>query len=161
VNADEILRAFEEHRVEFILIGGMNFAFRHKPVLTYDLDLWIRDTDENLARTARALLSIGAEWGQNDQSWSPVPAGCEWLRRQSIYCLTTKLGAVDIFREVKGLEDDFDGCRRRAMNGRTAAGTSFLGLSDEDMLRCQLALPAGQQNAERIAYLRSHLESNP
>lgn len=57
MNVDHILATFSKHNVASILIGGMNFLLRHAPVLTYDVDLWIEDTPENLDRCARARRS--------------------------------------------------------------------------------------------------------
>lgn len=45
-------------------------------------------------------------------------------------------------------------CRRRAEAGRTASGTAFWGLSDADMLGCQIALPEGERNEARVRYLQ-------
>jgi len=47
MNIDHILRTFNACAVEYLLIGGMNFLLRHEPVLTYDIDFWIRDTVVN------------------------------------------------------------------------------------------------------------------
>jgi hypothetical protein len=161
VNSEVILRTFADRRVEAILIGGMNFLLRHQPVLTYDVDFWVRDTPDNLLRTVEALRALGAKWGRDEKSWGPIPAGTEWLQGQSIFCLTTDHGAVDIFREVRGLEGQFEACWERAAHGQTAKRTSFRGLSDRDMLACQLALPEGEQNANRVAYLQAKLKSQP
>jgi hypothetical protein len=155
MNVDRILAVFADRHVDAILIGGMNFILRHEPVLTYDVDFWIRDTDENLARTAGALALLDAQWGRDEKSWGPVLPGIEWLKTQSVFCLTTQEGALDIFREVRGLEGQFDACWSRAIESKTEAGTPFRGLADSDMLACQLALPPKEQNAQRIAYFRS------
>jgi hypothetical protein len=50
VNVDRILQASNEAGVEYLLIGGMNFLLRHKPVRTFDVGLWIRDEEANRAR---------------------------------------------------------------------------------------------------------------
>jgi hypothetical protein len=36
---------------------------RHQPVLTFDVDLWVDDSAENLNKVADALRELGAEWG--------------------------------------------------------------------------------------------------
>ena len=67
MNVDEILRVFNECGVEYLLIGGMNFLLRHQPVLTYDIDLWIRDTPMNRAVRCGAAGSrgrVGADGGR-------------------------------------------------------------------------------------------------
>jgi hypothetical protein len=151
------LEAFNRHGADFLLIGGMNFLLRHQPVTTFDTDLWVRDDGENLLRVANALADLGAEWGATTDSFCAVPRDAEWLTRQPIFCLTSKAGAIDIFRSVQGLES-YDVCAARAV-ATTRSGVSFRSLSDRDMLACQLALPAGERRLDRIAYLERILKS--
>jgi hypothetical protein len=158
VNVDAILNAFNAAQVDCILIGGMNFLLRHLPELTFDVDLWVRDDDENLKRTNGALISLGAEWGPTDKEWKAVPADHSWLKRQGCFCLTTSAGALDIFREVRGLEGEFTHCKARAVRGRTAGGIDYWGLSDEDMLATQLALPPAERKESRVKRLRSAIQ---
>ncbi len=158
MNVDHIIDVCNRRCVAFILIGGMNFMLRHAPVLTYDVDLWIEDTPENLANTERALAELNAEWGNTDADWGPVdkkPA--DWLSGQAVFCLTSPFGAIDVFRTVRGLagwRDSFS----RAVSARTAAGVPYVALSDEDMLRCQYALDESSRNRDRIAHLEAVLE---
>jgi hypothetical protein len=147
MNVDNILEALSVEKVDFILIGGMNFLIRHIPELTFDVDIWVQDTDENLARLNRALKALGAAWGPTERDW-------KWLRGQSLFCLTTREGAVDVFRDVLGLEGSYAACRGRAAACATAAGQPFLGLSDEDMLACQEALPESERKPSRMEHLR-------
>jgi len=157
MNVDAILDAFNRHEVAYLLIGGMNFALRHVPILTYDIDFWIEDTAENLGRCERALASLNAEWGPSEEDWQPVrdrPPG--WLDRQSVFCLTSPHGPIDVFRAVEGL-GAWAESRRRAQRCHTTAGTPFVSLSDEDMLQCQLALPEPRRKRDRIEMLRRSL----
>jgi len=39
MNFDRIFALLAEHRVAYLLIGGVNFMLRHKPLLTYDEDM--------------------------------------------------------------------------------------------------------------------------
>jgi hypothetical protein len=157
MNVDRILETMNSHRVAYLLIGGMNFLLRHAPVLTYDVDLWIDDTEENRQRCDQALAALQAEWGASEQDWGPVAEKRPgWLARQAVFCLTSPHGAIDIFRSVKGL-GPWGECRQTAQPGTTAAGTAYLGLSDENMLKCQMALPEASRNPERIRALRKAL----
>ena len=157
MNVDWILDTFNRHQVAYLLIGGVNFLFQHAPVLTYDVDLWIEDVPENLARCEKALAELQAEWGRSDEDWRPVAEKKPgWLRGQTVFCLTSPHGSIDIFRGVTGLES-WSACRGCAAALRTAAGTSFLGLSDADMLRCQLALPEGERKGDRVRALKKAL----
>jgi len=155
MNVDRILDALNDHRVAYLLIGGMNFLLRHKPVLTFDVDVWIDDTTDNRAKCEAALAELEAEWGASDEDWKPVsqrPGG--WLERQALFCLASPHGAIDVFRRVAGLAD----WRQSASNARreqTPGGVNYLGLSDEDMLRCQQALETGLRRQDRIATLEA------
>jgi len=75
------------------------------------------------------------------------------LTRQWVFCLTSPVGAIDIFRGVTGLPS-WEACRERAVVGQTAALVEYRGLCDEDMIACQLALPEGQRRKTRIETLR-------
>lgn len=153
MNVDGILHAFNECGVEYLMIGGMNFLLRHQPVLTYDLDVWIRDTPANVARCDMALQALGASWGPTEDSWKKVADQPGWLSRQSVYCLTSDSGAIDVFRAVRGLPS-WEEANARAYAGVTAGGVAYRGLGDEDMIACQLALPEGLRRHDRIAVLR-------
>lgn len=154
MNIDAILGAFHERQADCLLVGGVNFLLRHKPLMTYDVDLWINDTPENRGAVNHALRDLGAEWGITDASWKPVSEDPTWMEIQGVYCLTTKHGAVDIFRSIKGLEGRYAECRAAAPEGRTPAGTYFRGLSDKHMLESEMALDPEDRREDRLKALR-------
>ncbi|MFM1996281.1 MAG: hypothetical protein RLZZ111_668 [Planctomycetota bacterium] len=153
MNVDHVLRTFADCGVESLLIGGMNFPLRHEPVLTYDIDLWVRDTAENRERCDTALRMLDASWGAAERDGRPVAAQPGWLARQDVFYLTSPSGAIDIFRAVKGLPS-WEESAARAHAGRTAGGAPYRGLCDEDMLACQRALPPEHRRQSRIEALR-------
>jgi hypothetical protein len=157
VNVDRILEVFNRHRVGYLVIGGVNFLLRHAPVLTFDVDLWIEDGDVNRRRCEQALAELGAEWGSTEANWRPVSRrAAGWLTGQDMFCLTSPAGPAAIFRSVKGL-DNWPSASERAVAGETGAGIPYRGISDEDMLRCQLALDPAEQRADRIRALQDIL----
>jgi hypothetical protein len=144
MNLDRIFDTFNQHGVAYLLIGGMNFMLRHQPILTFDVDLWIDDRDDNRARCELALAALDAEWGDTDTTWEPVankPAG--WLART-----VPGLG---------GWQSSF----QTAIAEATSSGIRYYGISDEDMLRCQLALDAALQKTSRMQVLQSKLRGTP
>jgi hypothetical protein len=155
VNIDAVLSTLNQQDVDFILIGGVNFMLNHAPmILTFDVDVWMRDTAENRTRMNAALQALNAEWGATEKDWKPVPTDAGWLEKQTVFCVTSAAGALDIFREVKGLETQYADCWSRAVQRVTDTGIPYRSLSDEDMLRCQDALEPAQQHTERIRLLR-------
>ena len=159
MNVDEMLSTLNRNHVDFLLIGGMNFLLRHLPELTFDVDIWVRDDNENLARVNAALKEVGAEWGRTETEWKPVPPDWRWLQSQGVFCLTTTHGALGVFREVRGLECGYAECKARAIRSQTATGIPFVGLSDQDMLRCQEALPEAERKARRIQVLQEAIRT--
>ena len=160
MNIDHILAVFNRHEVRYLLIGGVNFLLRHRPVLTFDMDFWIEDNEANRRRCELALNELNAEWGRTEADWAPVaarPAG--WLAQQSVYCLTSPHGAIDIFRSVQGLAN-WTAAFTASVAGHTAAGTPYRGLSDQDMLACQLSLPPESRKSDRIRDLQKALTAH-
>lgn len=159
VNVDRILRALNRRRVSYLLVGGMNYLLRHKPVLTYDVDVWVEDSPANLRRCERALAALKAEWGPTVKAWKPVAHyAAGWLERQQVFCLTSPSGAIDIFRAIRGL-GAWRSSRARAVRCTTPAGISCWALSDRDLLRSQAAVPRAERKPERIRDLRRALAS--
>lgn len=157
LNVDAILTAMNDWRVNYLLIGGVNFMLNHEPVLTSDVDLWVEEAGENLARLQQALLVIGAEWGQESALRKPIPLKPDWLQGQEHFFLTSRHGALNVYRVVKGLENKYEEAKWRASLKRTSSGVAYRSLSDQDMLTCQLALPLAQQKPARIARLQAVL----
>jgi hypothetical protein len=157
ISIDEILGALNRNGCSYLLIGGMNFMLRHEPQLTFDVDVWIEDSLQNRRKCETALAELNAEWGKTDELWGPVSQlPSNWLEQQYVYSLITPFGALDVFRSVKGLAD-WQACWQRGVEESTAAGTSYRGLCDEDMLQCQLALDEVEQKGERIRVLRNSI----
>jgi hypothetical protein len=96
--------------------------------------------------------------GRDEQSWGPVPEGFEWLQRQSVFSLTSQLGAIVIFREVSGLEGQWAACWERSSQLTTASEIPYASLSGHDMLACQMALPENERRLDRIRYLQQLMQ---
>jgi hypothetical protein len=62
MNSDfrDILSAFCEEKVEFMLVGAYAVAAHGLPRATGDIDLWISCSHENAQRVWRALIKFGA-----------------------------------------------------------------------------------------------------
>jgi hypothetical protein len=62
VNPDfrDLLRAFCDAEVRFLVVGAYALAAHAEPRATGDLDLWIEPTPENAARAYAALRRFGA-----------------------------------------------------------------------------------------------------
>jgi hypothetical protein len=56
----DILSAFIEAKVEFLVVGGYAMAAHRLPRATKDLDLWVRPSPENAGRVLNAIDAFGA-----------------------------------------------------------------------------------------------------
>ncbi len=158
MDIDRIFKSLFDEKVDYILIGGVNFLLNHEPILTYDVDIWFRNTDENKGRLNHVLLDLGAKWGESVETFALIPENPAWLDRQVMFCLTTDAGSLDIFREVRGLEGAYDECYARSLEKKTNTGMIYRSLSDRDMLACQTALDPRDQKLDRIRVLKQVLK---
>lgn len=56
MNIDRILTELNSANVDYLLIGGVNFLLRHHGPLTYDVDVWICDSEENRISVLKRVL---------------------------------------------------------------------------------------------------------
>jgi len=56
----DLLSAFANSKVEFVLVGAYAMAAHGQPRATMDIDLLVRPNDENVARVIAALREFGA-----------------------------------------------------------------------------------------------------
>jgi hypothetical protein len=56
----DLLSAFDDEKVEYLLVGGQAVALHGVPRFTKDADVWIGDDADNLERALRALAAFGA-----------------------------------------------------------------------------------------------------
>lgn len=56
----DILSAFADAGVEYLLVGAYALAAHGQPRATGDIDLWVRSTQENAHRVVEALGAFGA-----------------------------------------------------------------------------------------------------
>jgi hypothetical protein len=157
MNVDLVLATFNSQSADYILIGGMNFFIIHQPVTTFDIDLWVADTDANLEAVHAALVKLEAEvsFSPKGDDWRLVSGlgSGGWLRRAAVFCLNSPHAPIDVFRAVPGLEEGFAALQPRCPMRQTPSGVPFRSLSDELMIQCQLGLPESERKNDRLRAL--------
>jgi hypothetical protein len=73
----DTLSTFNEHGVEFLVVGGYAMAAHRLPRATNDLDLWVRSLIENAPQSGQEFLRLRSE------SWSQV-AVFRWYSIDSV-----------------------------------------------------------------------------
>ncbi len=154
-----VFRVLNENAVHYLLIGGLNYFLRHKPVSTQDIDVFVEPSRDNLSRCETALSALHAQWGRDDADWkltSEKPGG--WLSGQAVFCLLTPQAPLDIFLSVPGISS-FAEADANAASIITNDGTKVRCISTEHLLACQLALPESLRRLDRVRHLLE-LQSN-
>lgn len=60
----DLLRAFIDHNVRFLIVGAYALGVHGRPRATADLDVWVDPTPENAANVMAALEQFGAPTSQ-------------------------------------------------------------------------------------------------
>jgi len=118
---EELLRLFEENRVEYMVVGGFAVAFHGYPRFTKDIDVLYRRSSENIRRLRRALVAFGFAKDALPRHLFSTPGniikfGIEPVR-------------VDLLNDIDGVV--FEDISKRAVRGQYGeAEATFIGKED-------------------------------
>jgi hypothetical protein len=99
----DLLAVFAEHEVDYLIVGGYAVGFHACPRFTKDIDLWVGNTPNNIARVRAALERFGAPAAMLEQ--------VESAREEDVLWMGVPPVRIDIVKGVPG--GDFDGCHGR------------------------------------------------
>ena len=99
---DALLTRLAEHRVHFIVLGGVAAQLHGSAVATDDLDIVYERSVENLGRLAAALKSVKPTLRGAPGS-IPFSADPRTLAHTSVLSLDTQLGPLDLRQRVAGI----------------------------------------------------------
>ena len=110
MNSDfkDLLRAFSEEEVRYLVVGGYAFAEHVEPRYTKDLDVWIERTPENADRVLAALRSFGAPLRELSKDDLTSPG--------TFYQIGLPPNRIDIITQLE--EMDFAECWNRRKTGQ-------------------------------------------
>ena len=92
----ELLSAFSDARVEFLLVGAYALSVHGLVRATNDLDLWVRASPENAQRVHRALLAFGAPADRFTIE--------DFLHRDMVIQLGVPPVRIDILTSISGVD---------------------------------------------------------
>jgi hypothetical protein len=125
----DMLSALSEAGVDFLIVGAHALAAHGVPRATGDLDIWVRPTGDNAARTLRALASFGAPLA--DLSVDDL------TRPDTVFQLGVPPARIDILSGITGVRFE-DAWERRVLV--EVGGRSVAVLSKADFVRNKTAL---------------------
>ncbi len=92
-----ILGALDDHRVRYVLIGGLAAALHGAEYVTTDVDITPETSEENLERLAATLLELGARIRTaNEPDGIPFEPDAALIARSQVLNLTTDAGDLDL-----------------------------------------------------------------
>lgn len=92
-----LLRELAKREVDHIVVGGMAGVLHGAPVVTADVDIVHRRTDDNVARLLRLLEDIDARLRHDDRDLKPTASH---LQGQGHVLLVTSLGPLDVLCQL-------------------------------------------------------------
>ena len=98
---EQLLRALGEHKVEFIVVGGVAAIAHGSARHTFDLDVVYQRADANIGRLVSTLAPLNA-YPRGAPPGLPFVFDLQTLARGLNFTLVTTLGNIDILGEITG-----------------------------------------------------------
>ncbi|MEA2374307.1 MAG: hypothetical protein QOD53_770 [Thermoleophilaceae bacterium] len=115
LDAERILRVLAEHRVDYVLVGGLAVQTHGHMRTTFDIDVLPRPERANLKRLATALNALGARALNPGSEELVIDAAM--LLRATLWQFATRHGPVDVLHDAPGAPP-YDDLRGRALEIR-------------------------------------------
>jgi Nucleotidyl transferase of unknown function (DUF2204) len=119
----ELLQLLNESQVEYLIVGGFAVMKYGEPRYTKDLDVWIRNSQQNSVRVVDALKKFGAPLehdGINAETFTD---------KQVVYQIGVAPVRVDVLTGITGVEFD-DAWKKRVAGTFFGVPVHFISLDD-------------------------------
>lgn len=94
---ERLLRTLVEHRVDFIVVGGVSAVLQGAPIMTLDLDIVHRRDPENIERLWQALRNLNARYRGQESRLAPDRSH---LQSEGHQLLITDNGPLDVLGAI-------------------------------------------------------------
>ena len=99
-----VIHSLDEHKVEFVIIGGMAAVSLGVPIVTRDLDISYRRSKQNIARLAKALEPFHPKL-RGAPVDLPFKLDAATIEHGDNFTLITDTGDLDILGYITGVGD--------------------------------------------------------
>ena len=124
----DLLAVFAAHEADYLVVGGYAVGFHARPRFTKDIDLWVGNSPENLARVRAALEEFGAPAAMLEQLESALDEDVLWMGVPPV--------RIDVVIGVPG--GDFSACLARHVLA-SWDGVSVSVISKDDLIAIKRA----------------------
>jgi hypothetical protein len=94
----ELFRALDRAGVAHVVVGGVAAILEGAPITTLDLDIVVDRDEKNLQRLGTLLQELDARY--RDPAGRDIRPTLERLRTQKVHLLDTRLGPLDVMRQI-------------------------------------------------------------
>ncbi len=145
----ELFRTLAEHRVDYLVIGGVAAQVHGRRRTTKDLDVTPAPDPKNFERLAAALIALEAHPAGLGES-APTPTAEQLNVASIVPPLATQHGELHILNDVPGAAD-YAAMRTRALESELA-GTAVQIVSVDDLVRMKRAAgrPSDLEDVEAL-----------
>lgn len=145
----ELLRAFNEHAVKYLIVGGYAFGAHAEPRATKDLDIFIRSDEEN----SKAIFHALAQYGAPLSDLTPA----DFLDGTS-FQIGQPPTRIDILQQIDGIT--FDEAWANRVEGLIDGQIQAAVISKDDLIRNKLATGREQDTLD-VKILRAATRNDP
>jgi predicted nucleotidyltransferase len=145
----ELLRAFNEQGVKYLIVGGYAFGVHAEPRATKDLDIFISSDEENSNKVFRALIQYGAPLA--DLTPSDFMDG-------TTFQIGQPPARIDILQQIDGVT--FDEAWKNRIEGFVDDGIKADVISRVDLISNKLASGREQDRLD-VKKLRAAGQGSP
>jgi hypothetical protein len=124
----ELLRAFHDHGVKYLIVGGYAFGVHAEPRATKDLDIFIRSDEEN----SNAVFQALAQYGTPLEGMTPSD-----FADGTTFQIGQPPTRIDILQSIDGVS--FDAAWENRIEGVIDGQIKAAVMSREDLIRNKLA----------------------
>jgi hypothetical protein len=124
----ELLRAFNEQKVKYLVVGGYAFGVYAEPRATKDLDLFIQANEENSEAVFRALAEYGAPLAGLSSSD---------FRDGTAFQIGQPPARIDLLQSIDGVS--FEEAWEHRIEGLIDTEIPTIVISKEDLVKNKLA----------------------
>lgn len=139
----EFIGTLNQHKVDYILVGGFSVILYGYSRTTGDLDIWVKKTKENYQKLCNAFLQFGMPvFDMTEENFLYHP---EW----DVFTFGRSPVAIDIMTAVKGLDFDEAFGKTRVFEEQ---GLSIRTIHKNDLITAKKASnrPKDQDDLENI-----------
>jgi hypothetical protein len=151
-----LLKVLTEHKVDFIVVGGMGAVLQGAALATFDLDIVHSRSQKNLDRLVAALRAVDACYREHhDPNLQPEVGP---LAGPGHHLLMTRGGPVDVLGEVSGARD-YEGLLADSVELEIEPGVSVRVLSLPALIKLKEEL-GREKDLAVLAILRRALDES-